>query len=359
MPFVNPSRTDSYHWLTTKSRVKRIDYRWEIANFKSQVCEGWEKIVGPTVCTESNKLQLTLMLLPDSDGYLCINITPCRKMTTQVALYACIIDVNNERDGYMEWREQPDYFMALGDGIRGRLIRRDKVVENPVQYLPDNKLSVLCIIHYLLPGTYAADDLDEPIPIVPPADGSSFMGNILTEGLFTDVVVVVGKQEFPAHKAILAERSEVFRAMFNVDMKESHEKRVVIEDMTAGAVSDLLTFIYTDTVPNISESMRAEELLSASEKYNIPRLKAICEAELAKCIDTTNVIDMLIVSETYRADQLKRATLFWMARDAGDIIETQSWESLCEEHPELLKVVCEEFASYIRTLKEPIDFCAS
>ena len=188
------------------------------------------------------------------------------------------------------------------------------------------------------------------------------MGNILTKRLFSDIVVVVGKQEFPAHKAILAERSEVFEAMFNVDMKESHEKRIVIEDMTSDAVSDLLTFIYTDTAPNISECSRAEELLAAAEKYNIPRLKAICEAELAKCIDITNVIDMLIMSETYRADQLKKATLFWMARHASDIVETESWTSLFVEHPELFKVVCKEFASYITALKEQVvasNVCAS
>ena len=343
----------STHWLTTKSKVTRIEYRWEIANFNSKVCEGWKNIVGPTISPGGSDLQLTLEMLPDSDGFLCIKIAPREKRTTQVALYACIIDVNNERVCCMESAEEPDYFEVVGDGIRGRVIRRDKVVENSVQYLPENKLSVLCIIHYLEPGTYAADDVAEPIPIIPPADGSSFMGNILNEGLFTDVVVVVGKQEFPAHKAILAERTDVFRAMFNADMKESHNKHVVIEDMTADAVSDLLTFIYTDTAPNISESSRAEELLAAAEKYNIPRLKAICEAELAKCIDITNAIDMLIMSETHRADQLKRATLFWMARHAGDVVETESWKSLCQEHPELLKFVCKEFASYISALKQP------
>ena len=206
-------------------------------------------------------------------------------------------------------------------------------------------------------GTCNAEQIGlaaEPIPIIPPADGSSFMGNLLTEGLLAEVVVVVGKQEFPAHKAILAQRSEVFRAMFNANMKESLKKRVIIEDMTGDAVSDLLTFIYTDSAPNISESARAEELLVAAEKYNIPRLKAVCEAELAKGLDVNNVIDMLVMSETYRADQLKEMTLHWMARHADDVVKRDSWQSFCQEHPQLLKVVCEKFANYIGTLKEPL-----
>jgi len=352
----------STQWLTTKSNVKRIEYRWVIEDFTSCVREGWQYILGPTICANGSNLQLTLVMLPDSDGFLCVGIGPRQTLTNQVAVYACILDVNDKRVCCMGWTEKPNYFMAVGNGIRGRIIRRNKILQNPTQYLPDNKLSVLCIIHNLEPGTYAADAVAEPIPIIPPADGSSFMGNILTKRIFSDIVVVVGKQEFPAHKAILAERSEVFEAMFNVEMKESHEKRIIIEDMTSDAVSDLLTFIYTDTAPNISECSRAEELLAAAEKYNIPRLKAICEAELAKCIDITNVIDMLIMSETYRADQLKKATLFWMARHASDIVETESWTSLFVEHPELFKVVCKEFASYITALKEQVvasNVCAS
>jgi len=348
-----PSTID---WLTTKSKVVKIEYRWEIAGFASQVYEGWKSIHGPSVCTQGSNLQLTLVMVPDSDGFLCIEARPPRQMPTQiqnqVALYACILDVISKRVCCMEWTERPNRFMAVEKGIYVRLIRRDKVLQNPEEYLPGDKLSVLCVIHYLKPGTYAADDLGEPFPIIPAEDGAFFMGNILTKGLFTDVVVVVGKQEFPAHKAILAERSDVFRAMFNANMKESHNKRVIIEDMTADVVSDLLTFIYTDTVPNISESLRAEELLAASEKYNIPHLKAICEAELAKCLDINNVIGMLIMSETYRADQLKESALFWIARHAGDVVETEFWESFSKEHPGLLKDVCERFAGYIRALKQ-------
>jgi len=34
-------------------------------------------------------------------------------------------------------------------------------------------------------------------------------------------------------------------------MEEKRTSRVVIEDITANAVSNLLTFIYTDTAPNV------------------------------------------------------------------------------------------------------------
>ena len=132
-------------------------------------------------------------------------------------------------------------------------------------------------------------------------------------------------------------------------MKEKRYSRVVIEDMTADAVSDLLTFIYTDTAPNV-ETL-ALELLEAAEKYNIVRLKAICEAELAEQQDIDNVIDILLLADTYGAGQLREAPLHWITKRAPDIITTERWETICEKHPGLVKIICERFASYINHLK--------
>lgn len=339
----------STHWLTTKSKVRTMEYRWEIGDFKTKVSEGWTRIACPR--NIGYNPQCNLSMLPDSDGFLCIEIKPVLAKH-QVAFYACILDVNDKRVCCKGSTENPEIFMAAGNGIRERLVKRSKVLQNPAQYLRDDKLSVLCIIHYLEPddGTHAADRIAEPFPIIPPADGSSFMGNVLTDGLFSDVTVEVGNQKFPAQRAVLAERSEVFRAMFNADMEESREKRVAIDDMSADAVSDLLTFIYTDRATNIGESGRAEELLAAAEKYNIPRLKEVCEMEMARCLSTDNITHMLVISETYRATQLRKMTLHWMARHARDVVKTESWESFCDQHPELLKEVCENFAGYISTL---------
>jgi len=318
------------------------------------VHEGWKDINGPALRARGSSLQWTLFLGTDSDGYLCVGIKTLQTQTptqVQVAIDACILDVDNKRVSNTGQPVKPESFTPVENCVPSRLMRRELVLQNPAQYLPGKKLSVVCIIHYLELGTYAADRIAKPFPVISPPDGSTFMKNILTEGLFTDVVVAVGDQEFPVHKAVLAERSEVFRAMFNTNMTESTNKHVIIEDMTADVASDLLTFIYTDMAPNIGDSARAEELLAAAEKYNIPRLKTICEAELAKCLDSNNAIATLVMSDTYRADQLEKMTLHWMARHAGDVVEGESWESFCNEHPQLLKVVCREFASYISTLK--------
>ena len=75
------------------------------------------------------------------------------------------------------------------------------------------------------------------------------LGNLLADGLLSDVVLRVGDQNFPVHRAILAARSPVFRAMFTSNMKESVAEEIQIEDMEPDVMEELLRCVYTDQVP--------------------------------------------------------------------------------------------------------------
>ena len=345
----------SDYTVTTKSKVRKIEYRWEIPNFDHVILsddwewdEYWERKKGAGISASGTDVHWQLRMVRDSNGFLDVEIRHDSVYTTvadskmQIYLAVCICDANNTKVFGNEFREVPRRFMTVGNGLRYRLIKRDIILSDPPRYLPGGKLTVLCTLHYLQPEAYT-DTMDQPEMV-------SCMGNVLNEGLFSDVIVVADEREFPVHRAILAQRSNVFRAMFEVDMAEKRDNRVVIEDLSASAISDLLTFIYTDSAPNIKEL--AQELLAAAEKYNIPRLKAVCETELAKCLNIDNVIDRLIESETYRAFQLKDAALQWIAKHAPDVVNTESWESFSEQHPELVAVICKQFASYIKELKQ-------
>ena len=54
--------------------------------------------------------------------------------------------------------------------------------------------------------------------------------------------------------------------MFEINMKEKEEKRVVISDIDAEVMSDLLSFMYTGSAPNMKA--HTKELLLAADKYN-------------------------------------------------------------------------------------------
>jgi len=331
--------------ITTNAKVMKIDYRWEIPDIANEIISDDCKIIeGPS----GTDVYWQLGMVTNRDGYLVVSLRQHthveRESKIQCCLIACICDANNlEVFHNNESNKVPYVFLTAGNSHwEWALARRDELLLDLPRFLPGGKLTVLCAVHYLQPETrtYVADEPE----IV------SHMSNVLTDGLFSDVTVVADEREFPVHRAILAEHSDVFKAMFEVDMVEKRDNCVVIEDISADVLNDLLTFIYTDSAPNIS--VNASELLAAAEKYNILSLKTACEAELAKTINIENVLDRLIESDMYRAFLLKDDALEWIGKNAPDVVKTTSWRSLCEKHPDLVTEVCNEFAMYIQELKQ-------
>ena len=117
----------------------------------------------------------------------------------------------------------------------------------------------------------------EFIDQVPVTDQLSKMELMYEKKLFSDIQIEVGNKTFNAHRAILASHSEVFEKMFEINMKEKEEGRVIISDIDAEVMSDLLAFMYTGRAPN----MRAHttELLLAADKYNLQDLIGMCVKE--------------------------------------------------------------------------------
>ena len=86
-------------------------------------------------------------------------------------------------------------------------------------------------------------------------------------GLMSDVTIICEGATFPAHKLILATRSEVFAAMFShKDTLEDQQQEVEIKDLGKLTVERLLTYLYEATLPDLSFE-DAAELLGAADKY--------------------------------------------------------------------------------------------
>lgn len=97
----------------------------------------------------------------------------------------------------------------------------------------------------------------------------------------SDYVIVCGDQEFSVHKFVLIAHSEVFRAMFShKDMIENIESRMVLTDTTPTAVHQMLTYMYSGSLPNGFEDEDASALIQISEKYALDPLKILCQYRL-------------------------------------------------------------------------------
>lgn len=186
---------------------------------------------------------------------------------------------------------------------------------------------------------------------IPPSALGKDLGSLLTfstqkeNSKFTDVEIVVkGKGTSPdpdvclfAHKAILAARSSVLQKMFEHNFKESATNTITVEDIDAQVFKELLTYVYTETVPNLKSL--ASPLLVAAEKYQLQRLKAVCEQHLSYSLQVDNAAQTLWLAHTYRADQLKKNTMKFIIEHRDEVRETKDWETIhncCDLLEELL-----------------------
>jgi hypothetical protein len=61
--------------------------------------------------------------------------------------------------------------------------------------------------------------------------------------------------------------------MFQLDMRERNEGRVVIDDLSSSVLKKMLTFMYTGEAPDLSDADDVISLLSSASRYEINALR--------------------------------------------------------------------------------------
>jgi len=152
----------------------------------------------------------------------------------------------------------------------------------------------------------------------------------------SDVLIRCGDKVYDCHKNILGSRSPVFKSMFKLNMKEKMTGDVEIKDMDHEVLEDLLKYIYSGGAPNIDEHV--QELFYAADQYQIDKLKELCEVKLCSRLDTSNCIDLLILSDLHNAQILKVAALEFLFKNMQKM-NTSEWTRSLIAHPALIAEV--------------------
>ncbi|KXG27301.1 hypothetical protein SORBI_3006G246700 [Sorghum bicolor] len=181
-----------------------------------------------------------------------------------------------------------------------------------------------------------------PSILVPPSDIQQHLGSLLSmEG--ADVRFQVGGEIFVAHRLVLAARSPVFNAELYSSMDEGIATNTVrIDDMEAQVFKAMLNFIYTDSWPEMEqedESIMAQHLLVAADKYCMQRLKLICESRLQSHINAASVAIVLALAEKHNCTGLKEACFKFLrySTDPLVITETEDFEYLAQSCPSVME----------------------
>jgi speckle-type POZ protein len=156
---------------------------------------------------------------------------------------------------------------------------------------------------------------------VPPSGLSQHLRDLLEKGEGADVVFEVAGEKIAAHRWLLASRSSVFRAELFGPMKEGEGGTadvIRVDDMEAEVFRGLLHFTYTDSLP-VTESKDEDEdvvcqhMLVAADRYDLERLKLLCEKKLCKYIDVRTVGIILALAEQHHCEGLKKACFYFLS----------------------------------------------
>ncbi|XP_044415469.1 BTB/POZ and MATH domain-containing protein 2-like [Triticum aestivum] len=160
--------------------------------------------------------------------------------------------------------------------------------------------------------------------------------SLLQTNVGADVAFEVGGETFIAHRCVLAARSTVFMAHVFGPMKKASNNVIQIQDMEANVFKALHSFIYTDSFAvvhkdnvNMEEDVMVQvmedgqekeailedemllqwfqHMLVAVDRYDVQRLKCICEKQLSEKIGLSMVLSALAFAEQHHCQGLKEA----------------------------------------------------
>ena len=136
-----------------------------------------------------------------------------------------------------------------------------------------------------------------------------------------DVRFQVAGEYIPAHKVVIAARSQYFRTMLYGEMKESgNNNNIVIvgSNVTPTAFRQVLRYLYSGD-PGILSETQAMSLLACADMYQLSELQEICEYRLERMLDGNNVLPMLrLCLDLPHAKHLQECVLDFVNRQALD-----------------------------------------
>ena len=102
-------------------------------------------------------------------------------------------------------------------------------------------------------------------------------------------------------------------------------------------------------MPNLASS-----LMRAADKYNIPRLKSLCEEAICNNIEVSNAADILVLAHMYEATNLKAMAVDFIMNNLNKVSETSAWTNITTgQHPKLLGEMFKTLMERLKSITSP------
>lgn len=366
----SPNTIVAENWCLTQIKVIKFSYMWTISNFSFCREEMGEVLKSSTFSAGTNdKLKWLLRINPkgldeESKDYLSLYLLlhKCEQKGEVRAKFKFSI-LNAKREEVKIMESQRAYrFVAGKDWGFKKFVKRDLLLDETSGLLPDDKLTIYCEVNVVTEAREYSGQVSPFQSRVPTCTLSEDLGELFKSKDMSDVTICANGIEFKAHKSILVARSPMFRGMFRHDMKETQNNRVDVPDVDPDVLQEMLRYIYTgksllesklqnkeqkDQKEQEREQHLAIELLQAANKYQLDRLKLICEEALYKTLSADSVAEILALADLYSAAQLKNQAIEFISTHATEVIETDGWNRMVRENPHLVAEVFKALAHQI------------
>ena len=335
------------HWCRTTSDTTDTTFQWTIEDFASRPEKNGEAMYSSSfLAKKPNKKDSMwqLMIYPrgdtkDSDRFLALYLKNDNDFPMKAKFQFSIIDLKFKKmaldqDNVIHSFE-PKSAANCSWGSR-RWTLRDPLLRNQ-QFLPGGHLTILCEVSIfgkekISSGSSGLMDRQNNSKLKGMTKVIEQLGKLFNDKELSDIEVECGEEVFNCHQLILSTRSDVFRTMFQADMKENRTKRVTIKDFNPDVVKEMLHFIYTGATNENVLKEKAGELLAAAEKYQLNCLKEVCEDYLCSVLEVTNSISSLVLGDMHQAFKLRRIALRMVASNLTTIVPTEEYQDLVENH---------------------------
>merc|ERR1719483_476063 len=158
---------------------------------------------------------------------------------------------------------------------------------------------------------------------------------------FCDFDIYCGDRNIRCHKMVLASRSPVFRAMLLNDMEESSTQKVEPKNFDYNTMNLVLRFLYKGNIENGPLEKHTEAIFKAADYYEINDLKKICEKLLIKKISISNMLELLVLADMYKAPDLKDAAKCLIISNSRELLKMNKWKEKLKQSSHLVYEVLE------------------
>ncbi|XP_059625319.1 BTB/POZ domain-containing protein At3g56230-like [Cornus florida] len=174
-------------------------------------------------------------------------------------------------------------------------------------------------------------------------DKLTFLGGFVAafrDQIHTDIQVKPGNNgpPIPAHRALLAARSNIFKNMLDSDgckAPPSYDTIIALPELNYEELESLLEFLYSGSLPKEKVDKHVYSLSVAADKYDIPFLHKFCEQQMLGSLSSSNALDVLEIADVCSNQALKETALKFIVKNMEDIVFSPRFDAFALKNPHL------------------------